>query len=107
MANPYLHINDKAILQSKEWLICRIVDAGQQLLKRSLTQPLSGYQSTEYGKRYRFVQISGCFVQILNMNCGSHWITVSNNINNYCVDNVVDVYDSAYAYIEADSKAQN
>ena len=95
MANPYLHINDKAILQSKEWLTCRIIDTGQQLLKRSLTQHLSGYQSTQYGKRYRFVQVS---------NRGSHWITVSNNIN--CGDNVVDVYDSAYAYIEADTKAQ-
>jgi len=35
--------------------------------------------------------------------CGSHWITVS-NVN--CDPSTVDVYDSAYAYIDSDTKLQ-
>ena len=33
--------------------------------------------------------------------CGSHWIVVS-NVN--CEPSTVDVYDSAYAYIDNDTK---
>ena len=103
--DPYLHVSDKVWIESHGWLNCRVIDASQQLLKKhpSLSEPLSGLQTPQNGKRYKFKKVSGHFIQILNVMCGSHWITVS-NVN--CEPNTVNVYDSAYAYIDSDTKLQ-
>ena len=101
MRDPYLRVDDKAVIESSVPLNCRVIDASQQMLKKHVH--LSGFQSPQYGKDYRFKTVSGHFVQILNVMHGSHWITVS-NIN--CDSDTVNVYDSAYALIDMDTKLQ-
>jgi len=91
------------VIESNAWLNCRLIDASQQLLKNTFHLPLSGLQSPQNGKGYQFKTVSGHFVQILNVMHGSHWITVS-NVN--CDSNIINVYDSAYAYIDMDTKHQ-
>lgn len=99
--DPYLCIDDKTVIESSVPLNSRVVNAGQQLLKKHLH--LSGFQSPQYGRGYRFKTVSRHFVQILNVMHGSHWIMVS-NIN--CDSNHINVYDSAYAFINMDTKLQ-
>ena len=99
--DPYLRVDDKAVIESSVPLNCRVIDASHQVLKKHVH--LSGFQSSQYGKDYRFKTVSGHFVQILNVMHGSHWITVS-NIN--CDSDTVNVYDSAYAFIDMDMKLQ-
>lgn len=102
VSDPYLHINDKKVIECREWLNCRVIDCSQQLLIKHASG-LSGLQTPQLGKGYRFKTVSGRFIQILNVMHGSHWITVSNV---HCVPEAVNVYDSAYTFIDMDAKMQ-
>ena len=64
---------------------------------------MNGFQSPLNGIDYKFRAVTGQFVQILNVNKGSHWLTVSNVL---CEPNCVNVYDSAYSTIHEDTQSQ-
>ena len=72
--DPYLHVNDKAVIESNAWLNCRLIDASQQLLKNTFHLPLSGLQSPQNGKGYQFKTVSGHFVQI------HAWVTLDYSV---------------------------
>ena len=90
------------VLESKQYLTCLVIDASQQLLKQETSLLLSELRAPQNGKQYRFKLVPGCFIQILNIQ-KSHWITVS-SIG--CELGTVHVYDSAYAFIDLDTKLQ-
>ena len=86
------------------WLNDAIIHAAQSLLKCQSHREKSGvggFQNPQYyAKGYRFQQ--GKFVHVLHVS-NSHWITIS-NIG--CGSDSVNVFDSAYAFINMDGKKQ-
>lgn len=77
-----------------------MVNAAQQMLQQQ--SGLCGFQNTQYGKDYRFKHLTGKYVQLFNVH-RSHWITVSNI---RCEADTVNVYDSACAWLDLDTKKQ-
>ena len=101
MSRPHLLKSDKQILKSSAWLNCRLIDGCQQLLYDAFPQ-VGGLQPPYLWQKQQFKKVQGEFVQILNV-YKSHWICVS-NIG--CEANTINVYDSAYATLDLDTKMQ-
>ena len=100
---PFLTLYDKSKIENPyEWLSDAIINAAQQLLKQQSNCKIGGFQNTNYGKGYRFQHEEGDFVQVLHVS-KSHWITVS-NIG--CSVDTINVFDSAYAFIDMDGRKQ-
>ena len=101
--DPYLSFQDKHLIDTPGcWLNDGVINSAQLILKHQSDENLCGFQNTQYGKGYRFQCVTGKFVQVLNVN-KSHWVTVS-NVD--CETDTVDVYDSAYSWLNLDSKKQ-
>ena len=101
--DPFLTLYDKSKIENPyEWLSDAIINAAQQLLKQQSNCKIGGFQNTNYGKGYRFQHEEGDFVQVLHVS-KSHWITVS-NIG--CSVDTINVFDSAYAFIDMDGRKQ-
>jgi hypothetical protein len=93
-----LYQQDKAILESSEWLNDGIISAAQNMLQAQTRGKLFGWQSTQFSKReglFSVVPPSSPFVQVLHTgNC--HWVTTSNvNVHGGgCYKDTIGVYDS-------------
>ena len=102
----FLTKSDKSCTENPHgWLNDAIIHAAQSLLKCQSQREKSGvggFQNPQYAKGYRFQQEGGKFVQVLHVS-NSHWITIS-NIG--CGSDSVNVFDSAYAFIDMDGKKQ-
>ena len=99
----FLTKSDKSCIKNPHgWLNDAIIHAAQSLLKCQSQREksgVSGFQNPQNAKGYQFQQ-EGKFVQVLHVS-NSHWITIS-NIG--CGSDSVNVFDSAYAFINMDGK---
>jgi len=87
-----LSVEDRNVLESKDWLNDKHIHAAQQLLKKQHPQ-VAGLQNTILQCTSTFdVQGRNEFVQCLNLG-GNHWITISTL---KCPPAVVCVYDSLH-----------
>ena len=102
LADPYLMLVDKDRLMRKDWLNCRLIEAAQCLLKEA-APTMEGLQTPLNGEGYKFRQVSGRFIQVLNVHNKSHWIVVSNV---GCEAGVVNIFDSAYNFLDLNMKKQ-
>ncbi len=102
--SPHLFMTDKAAILNKQCLSCRIMDAGQEMLRKATmaTPKIDGWQSIQLGANYRFKEIRGEFIQIMHVR-QNHWITVSNI---RCATDTVCVYDSHYQSVDIDTQMQ-
>lgn len=100
MAWPHLLMEDKKQLLSGRWLCYRLIEA-ETLLSEAFPA-IEGLQSPLNGEGYKFKAVRGTFIQILNVH-RSHWIVVSNV---GCDSGVLNVFDSAYNYLDLDTKNQ-
>ena len=90
-----LNIQEKRILESKQWVNDIIIDSAMNLLSYQFPD-LQGFQSCQLAHQPDFDRHKKLFIQIINrspIDGGSHWLTVS-NIN--CMENTIKIYDSAY-----------
>lgn len=95
-----LSLQDKAILQSSQWLNDGIIFAAQNMLSAQTKGKINGWQSTQCSKRedlFSVVPSSSPFIQLLHVG-SCHWITVSNvNVHDShcgCFCDIIGVYDS-------------
>ena len=75
-----LNINEKRIMQSKQWLNDIIIDSAMNLLTYQFPD-IEGFQSCQLAHQLDFDRNERLFVQIINRSPkdgGSHWLTVSN-----------------------------
>lgn len=89
VADIKLFQSDINILNSREWLNERLINAGQALMKKKFPC-VSGLQDVGRSDTCTFQNNIGEFVQILNCH-NSHWISITNK---RCKPNEVKVYDS-------------
>ena len=98
-----LNVNDRNILNSKDWLNDTIIDASLSLLRYQFPD-LHGLQSCSHAGTQTFERHSDLFIQIIQIinrtptGPGSHWITISNLKAADLTKDVV-VYDSAFVNI--------
>ena len=87
---------------SEKWLPDDVIDGMMKIVKEQFNH-IQGLQDScviEIGGDNGLQQHNGPFIQIVNT-AGNHWITIS-NIN--CKPNCVNVYDSCYRKLNADTR---
>ncbi len=82
---------DKAVLESTEWLNDKIIQAAQDLLQKK--SDMDGFQNPLLGLKFKPVKATSPFVQILNIN-NNHWVTVTNKVGDHVFNDNVFIYDS-------------
>ena len=97
-----LPLEDRERLNTGKWLNCRVIEAAQKLISKQFPE-LKGLQSPICGETLSFRKAEGRFVQILNIQNHSHWITASNV---GCEEGTANIYDSAYNSLTMGAKAQ-
>ncbi len=68
---------DKAVMESTEWLNDKIIQAAQDLLQKK--SDMDRFQNPLLGLKFKPVKATSPFVQILNIN-NNHLVTVTNKV---------------------------
>lgn len=82
---------DKAVLESIEWLNDRIIQSAHNLLRKK--SGIDGFQSPLLGLKLKVIKARSPFIQIININ-NNHWVTVTNKLGDNVFNDNVYVYDS-------------
>ena len=84
-----LSVDDRTILETGGWLNDKLIDVGQNLLKKQFTH-VAGFQNTLLGQTLAFEVQREEFIQILH-NGYNHWVMVSTIA---CNPGEINIYDS-------------